>query len=224
MGNATSELRSPASVAQAWPQAPAAEVVLAARPARPISLVHQNLALQGLARALARSHDNVLQQLVESALTLCGAQSAGVSLIEYDGTDKVFRWHAVAGRWSPYLMGSMPRNASPCGIVVDRHAAQVMPTPELYFPAMLGAEPLATEALLVPFDVMGETVGTVWVVSHDDTRFAADDLRMIACLSDFAAAAYLMQTTVRRMIDEREELDRALVRLRRENERLRGSA
>ena len=224
MGHATSVLGLSPSVAQVWPQGPAAEVVLAPRPARPISLVQQNLALQGLARALARSHDKVLQQLVESALALCGAQSAGVSLIEYEGTDKVFRWHAVAGRWSRYLMGSMPRNASPCGIVVNRHAAQVMPNPELYFPAMLLAEPLATEALLVPFDVMGETVGTVWVVSHDDTQFAADDLRMIACLSDFAAAAYLMQTTLHRMVEKHDELDRALGRLRRENERLRGSA
>ena len=224
MGNATSELGLSAAVAHVWPQGPAAEAVLAARPARPISLMHQNLALQGLARALAHSHDNVLQQLVESALALCGAQSAGVSLIEYDGADKVFRWHAVAGRWSRYLMGSMPRNASPCGIVVDRHAAQVMPKPELYFPAMLSAEPLATEALLVPFDVMGETVGTVWIVSHDETQFAADDLRMIACLSDFAAAAYLVQTTVRRMIEKQDEFERALGRLHRENERLRGSA
>jgi len=208
--------------ARIWAEGPPVEEVLAARPARPVPLLAHNQALAELAQALACADGDVLQQLVDRALVLCGAHSAGVSLIELDGTDKVFRWHAVAGRWSNYLMGSMPRNLSPCGIVVDRHAAQVMPDPDLYFPAMRLAIPLATEALLVPFDVLGETVGTVWVVSHEEgVRFAADHLRVIESLAHFAAAAYLSQVTLRRSLDDRAELLRMTTRLNRENERLR---
>ena len=205
-----------------WPVGPRVEEVLAARPARPISLQAQNDALCELAQALARADGDVLQQLADRALVLCGAHSAGVSLIELDGAERVFRWHAVAGRWSNYVMGSMPRNLSPCGIVVDRHAAQVMPDPDLYFPAMRLAIPLAKEALLVPFDVLGETVGTVWVVSHEEgVRFTADDLRMIESLAHFAAAAYLAQVTLRRSLDDRAELLRMTERVNRENAKLR---
>src|SRR5688572_30880058 len=135
-----------------WPDKPIS-AYLQDRPIRPITLEAELEAIDALALELSRSDGNVLQLLAETAIELCGAHSAGVSIIEMDGIDKVFRWRAVAGQWAKYLMGSMPRNASPCGIVVDRHEAQLMPKPEVYFPAMLVAEPLASEALLVPFDV-----------------------------------------------------------------------
>lgn len=214
-------LASPPATPRLWPDGPPVQEVLAQRPARPADHESENRVLCELAQALAERDGNVLQQLVEAAVRLCGAHTAGVSLIEMDGVEKVFRWHAVAGRWSHYLMGSMPRNASPCGIVVDRHAAQLMPKPELYFPAMLIADPPAAEALLVPFDVMGETVGTVWVVSHDDSvRFTAEDLRIVASLAHFAAAAYLVRMTLRRTLETGEELSRANERLKRTNDRL----
>lgn len=204
-----------------WPDGPPADEVLATRPPRAVSLEAENRALCDLAQALARGDGDVLQLLVDRALALCGAHSAGVSLIEFDGADKVFRWRAVAGRWSHYLLGSMPRNASPCGTVVDRHAAQLMPKPDAYYPAMRAAIPLAAEALLVPFDLMGETVGTVWIVSHDETlHFAAEDLRTIRRLANFAAASYFSEATLRKTLEDREELIRANDRLKRENERL----
>ena len=209
-----------ASSPSPWPAGPPVEETLATRPLRPVSTAAENRALSELAQALARADVDVLQQLVDRALLLCGAHSAGVSLIELEGTAKVFRWHAVAGRWSSYLMGCMPRNASPCGIVVDRHAAQLMPNPDAYFPAMSAAVPLAKEALLVPFDVLGETVGTVWVVSHDDElRFGADDLRIIQSLAHFAAAAYLTKETLRKALEERDEAFRTVDRLLREKAR-----
>ena len=37
----------------------------------------------------------------------------------------------------------------------------------------------------------GRALGTIWVVSHDETkRFDAEDLRVMTSLSKFAAAAY----------------------------------
>jgi len=208
------------SAAIPWPDKPISEY-LRDRPASPIGLEAAMAAFDSLARELSKADGNVLQLLVETAIGLCGAHSAGVSVIELDGADKVFRWRAVAGRWAKYLMGSMPRGASPCGIVVDRRAAQLMPKPEIYFPAMLAAEPLASEALLVPFEVLGETVGTVWVVSHDDhCRFHSEHLRIMQRLSHFAAAAYFFSESLRRSLDMQEEMRRSNERLRSENERL----
>jgi hypothetical protein len=208
---------------RAWPAGPSVEDVLADREPRVVSLEAENNALQQLARALARADGDVLQQLVELALDLCKAHSAGVSIIEFDGPEKVFRWRAVAGRWSNYLMGSMPRALSPCGVVVDRNAAQVMPQPHLYFPAMGAAVPLATEALLTPFEAMGETVGTVWVVAHDESlTFSVDHLRIIRALAPFAAAAYVTQSTLRKSLADRDELMRTLDRMHRESERRSG--
>lgn len=204
-----------------WPAEPGVDQVLAARPSRAPALKEENRALCELAGALASSDGDVLQQLVEHALTLCGAHSAGVSLIELDGTETVFRWHAVAGRWAGYRLGLMPRDASPCGAVVDYRAPQVMPRPEKYFPAMLDAVPVATEALLVPFEVLGETVGTVWVVSHEESLcFGAEDLRLVRSLAQFAAAAYVSQVMLRKALDDRDELVRTKDRLQRENARL----
>ena len=51
--------------------------------------------------------------------------------------------------------------------------------PERFFPA-LKIEPLIVEALLVPFHVEDQPVGTVWVVTHtDDRKFDQQDERII---------------------------------------------
>src|SRR4029078_11976580 len=50
---------------------------------------------------------------------------------------------------------------------------------------------LLEEGLLIPFYVYGEAMGTIWVVSHDEScRFGAEDLRVMTNLGVFAAAAY----------------------------------
>ena len=60
-----------------------------------------------------------------------------------------------------------------------------------YFTQFAGVEPLLIEALLVPFHVDGQAVGTVWVVAHDENRkFDGEDQRVLEDLSTFAATAY----------------------------------
>jgi PAS domain S-box-containing protein len=50
---------------------------------------------------------------------------------------------------------------------------------------------LLEEGLLIPFYVYGEAMGTIWVVSHDEScRFDGEDLRVMTNLGVFAAAAY----------------------------------
>ena len=54
-----------------------------------------------------------------SLLELCGAQSAGISLLKEENGQPIFRWYGVAGEYAPHLWGTTPREFSPCGTVLD---------------------------------------------------------------------------------------------------------
>ena len=148
-------------------------------------------AVENLARALATSPRQVLQKLTDTTLELCQAHSAGVSLLESEGERQFFRWHAVSGRWGPLQWATLPRELSPCGTVLDRKGVQLMIDPERYFTPLAQVPPKVYEALLVPFAVGGQLVGTVWAVSHERSRrFDSEDKRVLVHLSEFAAQAY----------------------------------
>ena len=148
-------------------------------------------AIGKLAGELATSPRRVLQKLSDAALELCQSHSAGVSLLEAEGARQFFRWHAVSGRWGALLWTTLPREFSPCGTVLDRKGAQLMIDPERHFTPLAQVPPKVHEALLVPFEVGGELVGTVWVVSHERSRrFDGEDRRVVGRLAEFAAQAY----------------------------------
>jgi transcriptional regulator with GAF, ATPase, and Fis domain len=150
-----------------------------------------NGALVTLARTLATSRENVLQELVQAALELCQAGSAGISLLEEEEGRNIFRWHALAGEYEPHLWGTTPREFSPCGTVLDTDAVQLMSRLDRHFGYFAQVKPRISEALLVPFHVGGNAVGTVWVISHDETRqFDAEDARVMETMAEFAAAVY----------------------------------
>src|SRR5215831_15405748 len=69
--------------------------------------------------ALADSPQTILQKLAETALEVCLAHSAGVSFLEPGGAWGLFRWHAIAGQFAANVGGAIPREASPCGVVLD---------------------------------------------------------------------------------------------------------
>jgi len=162
---------------------------LSQRPSRPPDYAAENHALVALTQALAHSPNGILQKLAESALTLCRAHSAGVSLLEPEG--KNFYWPAVVGQWACYVGGRTPRDYGPCGAALDRDTAQLMSHPERHFTPFASITPLIEEALLIPFHVEGKAVGTIWVIAHDQSRqFDAEDLRVMTDLGQFAAAAY----------------------------------
>jgi PAS domain S-box-containing protein len=161
------------------------------RPSRSPDHAAENHALIELARVMANSPNGVLQKLAETALTLCGAQSAGLSLLEESDHRSAFHWRAIAGQWAPHVNGGTPRDFGPCGTVLDRNAALLCTHPEVDFPYFGEVTPGVEEALLIPFYVKGEAVGTIWVVSHDGSRrFDAEDLRVMSNLGIFAATAY----------------------------------
>ncbi len=163
------------------------------RPSRPPGYEAESQALVALSRDLATSPGTILQKLAETALTLCHAHSAGLSLLEdVDGRTR-FHWRAIAGQWSPHVDGGTPRNFGPCGTVLDRNVAMICSHPELDFPYWAPIKPVLEEGLLIPFHIKGEAVGTIWVVAHDASRrFDAEDLRVMTNLGSFAAAAYQM--------------------------------
>ena len=163
---------------------------LTSRPYRSPDYEAEDRALGILAAELAESPRNMLQKLVETALILCRADTAGVSLLETHSGTEVFRWEALAGVFAAARNNTMPRDASPCGVCIDENTTQLMYMADRCFPA-LRSEPPFVEALLVPFRYQGRSVGTVWVVTHQfDRKFDREDERVMRTLSAFASAAW----------------------------------
>ena len=161
------------------------------RPSRPPDYEADSSALVALAQSMAVSPEGILQKLAETALTLCRAHFAGLSLLEDGDQRSHFHWRAIAGEWAPHLDGGTPRDFGPCGTVLDLDTPMVCSRPELDFPYWAAVDPVLEEALLVPFYVNGEAIGTIWVVAHDSSRrFDAEDLRLLTNLGAFASAAY----------------------------------
>jgi signal transduction histidine kinase/ActR/RegA family two-component response regulator len=159
---------------------------LQSRPHRPPNYEAEHGALTVLAMEMAENPRNMLQKLAETALDLCRADSAGISLMEGD----VFRWEALAGVFASSRNGTMPRDASPCGICIDQDATQLMHLADRCFPALM-AEPRFVEALLIPFHDHGRPIGTVWIVAHTDEReFDGEDERILRTLANFASAGW----------------------------------
>jgi signal transduction histidine kinase/ActR/RegA family two-component response regulator len=181
------------------------------RPSRAPNYEAENQALMALARTLADAPDKILQRLAETALQLCRADTAGISLLDEKDGAEVFRWEALAGVFSDRLNATMPRNASPCGTTIDRNATQLMYMAERIFPA-LKSEPPIVEALLIPFHVGQKPIGTVWVVAHDERRkFDQEDERIIKTLAQFASASWqLWQARVGAETAARNERQHAL--------------
>jgi hypothetical protein len=101
-----------------------------------------------------------LQELVEVAVDICGADSAGISLEEPTGEkDSQFRWIATAGEYLPYLGAVLPRSYSPCGTCLERDQPQLFRVSKAYLD-MIGVEgPPVTDGILIPWQV-DETRGT----------------------------------------------------------------
>src|SRR5262249_53682803 len=93
---------------------------LARRPTRSPAYAGEARALPALAGVMAAQPQTILQKLVEAAVGLCRADSAGISGLEPGAAAGVFRWYAIAGQFASNVGGGMPRESSPCGVVLDR--------------------------------------------------------------------------------------------------------
>lgn len=153
-----------------------------------------------LATALADAPDQVLQSVSDLACRLCGAESAGISLQEVENGREVFRWRATSGRMQPYLNGVMPRDFSPCGLVLERRATQLMADPVRHYPYISQLGVPLREVLLTPFYRRGVPIGTVWVANHECGRdFDREDVRVVENLARFASLASEMWSSSRQV-------------------------
>ena len=142
-----------------------------------------------LVEALARDPASIYERLVDAIVDLCGAHSAGISLLDPDGTR--FLWPAVAGQWARYVSEGTSRDFGPCGTVLDRDALLLFQSPERHFTYLQQADPPIVEGLLVPFHIGGQPVGTIWAISHGAGKvFDAEDARLLRNLSGFTSRAY----------------------------------
>jgi len=169
---------------------------LVRRPSRMPDHAAENRALLALAEELAGSPQSVLHKLADLACELCGAESAGVCVLEEDGAPPAFRWRAISGPFAGNLGGTLPRTVSPCGVVLDRNATLLFSEPARFFPSARELQPPVFEALLVPFHADGQAIGTVWALAHrNDKHFQAEDARLLTSLARFASAAYKRTVT-----------------------------
>jgi PAS domain S-box-containing protein len=170
---------------------------LASRPFRAPDYEAESRALGLLAHEMATNPRGVLQRCAELVMDLCHADSAGISVLEPGGTSGMFRWHAAAGALAPHLNGTMPREASPCGTVMERDCLLLFTQAERAFPALRDVEPGIHENLLIPWHVKGEAVGTLWAIKHTpEGRFDAEDARVLQSLARSASAAFQMISAI----------------------------
>lgn len=145
-------------------------------------------ALSRLTRVFAERPDDVLQELVEIAVTCCGADSAGISLEEpNEAGEPTFRWVAISGTFSQYLQGRTPRFFSPCGTCLDLHRPQLYQLTKPYYDFLgVTAEPI-TDGILIPWETDGIR-GTIWAVAHRrEEAFELQDYQLLKSLADFIA-------------------------------------
>jgi hypothetical protein len=143
-----------------------------------------------LAAVFAGSSNVILQELVNIAVDLCGANSAGISLEEADEAGELrFRWVAVAGSFATFVNGTTPRFFSPCGTCINRRTPQLYKVTKPYYDYLgIEAEPI-TDGILIPW-MVGDARGTLWAVAHDsEEAFDIEDYLLLKSISDFAAVA-----------------------------------
>ena len=185
-----------AAVIQATEVVPLSAVLLrhelGRRPMRRPDLEAENATYLLLADEFKAGPLRLLQALMDAAVSLCCAGTAGVSLLEDlpDGR-KQFRWTVLSGRLDFAINGTTPREFSPCGVCLDHDAPVLFSNPDHRYTFLQTAGLPLREALILPFYANGEHAGTIWIVSHDSSgHFDMEDVRIMTRLARFAGDAY----------------------------------
>ena len=164
---------------------------LTRRPPRQADHEAENRALRQLARNMAGRPEALLQNLVDIALELCRAATAGVSLLQRNAAgEQEFVWVALAGTYANRIGNRAPAKFSPSGICLERQAAQLFAYPDRFFANFGACDPAFVETLVVPFPAGSRPMGTIWVTHHEpDACFDLEDVRVLTGLADFTSAA-----------------------------------
>jgi hypothetical protein len=102
---------------------------LPSRPARQPDHAAEIAALMRLAAAQTGPRASLLEEISQTALSLCSAGSAGMSLVESVGESVQFRWLAVAGLCAELRGKTTAWNECPCGITLQAGEPQLFVRP-----------------------------------------------------------------------------------------------
>jgi hypothetical protein len=179
------------------------ESAFAARRLHTRDVAVQMEGMQRLVHAFVESPDTILQELVNAAVELCGADSAGISLETEEKSDANFyQWVATAGRYTHFLNASLPRSPSACGVCLERGRPQLFRVTQRFFDLMGIEAPVVTDGILLPWQAE-EHRGTIWIMAHERVEaFDGEDVRMMQVLADFAAMAIRHQRQQRTLMKQ----------------------
>lgn len=187
-----------------------------ASPSRRPNFQRENEAFKTVAKCFVKAPETVLNVLVELAVDLCEAGTAGISLEEIDSNGKrVFRCVAIAGELKEMPGDATHHDLSPCGTCLDSNRPQMFSQLDKVHTYLQDAPRPFAEALWVPCRVEGGPTGAFWIVAHDAGRhFDYDDLRLMTSLVDFAALALSHPHTQARLPESQKQtvLEHSLLR------------
>jgi len=167
---------------------------LATHPAffeRPLQFRNPVLQTSGMARlaeAFVDAPETILQELANSAIDLCGADSAGISVQHLDSAGGVcYKWVATAGVYEHWLDAILPGAPSACSQCLERGGPQLFRVAEPFFELLQVEASTVTDGLLLPWQA-GETRGTIWIIAHGrEEAFDRTDLDRMTMLASLAA-------------------------------------
>lgn len=172
---------------------------LAMRPLRRTDEAAQLEALKAIAKEDTSPVKQLFSVVVQHAIRLCNAGSAGLSLLHSEDNEQYFHWDALAGVLSGHVGDTTPRNFSPCGVTLDRRSPQLFSYPARCFNYFADVPIPIVEGLVIPIFVDGKGLGTLWIVSHDENRkFNSEDVQVMGSLAAFCEAALSCTATARR--------------------------
>jgi len=170
------------------------DAAFAARPLQARDTATQMEGIRRIARAFVEKPEAILQELVNAAVEVCGADSAGISVEDENAGDQEFyHWVATAGQYSEFLHARLPRFPSACGICLDRGAPQSFQVLQPFFDVLGIQAPLVTDGLLLPWND-GQMRGTIFIMAHGRTEaFDLFDCQFMQTLADFAVMGIRQQ-------------------------------
>jgi GAF domain-containing protein len=171
------------------------------RAPKTVDYLSEKLALQDIAAQMVDNPEQVLPRLVERAMQMTGAVSAGISEFEQqDGAAGIFRWRDLRGEMARFEGATTPRDYSPCGVCLDRFEPTLTRRPERHYSWIAEAGVVCPEVLLVPLYVArGQPLGTLWIVSEKEGYFDSGHARIMRELASFVAIALAMLQDQRRL-------------------------
>lgn len=188
---------------------------LAKRASEPPDYLREKLAFRDLADDMADNPKAVLPRLVRLAMEACGAESAGISLLEHEVRE--FRWFGLHGALAAFEGTRTPLDYSPCGVTLQQNAPVLMKHPETVYGWIRSAGISIPEVLLVPLHLRRPAedggAGTLWVVGSEPGFFSLEHVRVLTELAAFSSVAIRMiqaEEVVQAALQEQEQLTREM--------------